>query len=43
VGSVVLVSCVRIDRRDRAVIVVMGGVHVFTLSVDGSGDIGAAP
>jgi hypothetical protein len=37
--------CVWLDRRDGAVIVVMGGVfvHVVTLPLDGSGDIGAAP
>ena len=34
-----------VDRRDGAVIGVMGGVlvHGLTLSVGGGGDIGAAP
>jgi hypothetical protein len=42
---VVLGHCVRLDRRDGAVIGGMGGVlvHVLTLSVGSSGDIGAAP
>ena len=46
VGSVVVLGyCVRLDRRDGAVIGVMGGVfvHGLTLSVGGFGDIGAAP
>jgi hypothetical protein len=42
---VVLGRDVWLDRRDDAVIAVMGGVfvHVVTLSLRGSGDIGAAP
>jgi hypothetical protein len=41
----VLGHCVMLDRRDGAVLGVVGGVfvHVLTLSVGGSGDIGTAP
>ena len=43
-GSVVVAGrCVGVDRRDGAVIGVMGGVHVLTLAVSGTATSGQRP